>query len=106
MKLHTVPGKNHLAATFGEHWVLLDTTAGALLQSSPSQTLTKKSDVAIRCLVVSKDQKAVIARNDKSLQLWDLNTGVMLSETVSIKRVNTIKFTSDGSRIILGKLDF
>jgi tRNA (guanine-N(7)-)-methyltransferase subunit TRM82 len=102
MKLHTVPGKDHLAASFGEHWILLDSKTGALLQSSPAQVIDKKSDIAIRCLVVSNDQKAVIARNDKTLQLWDLATGSLLCSTTSIKRINTIQFTKDSSRIILG----
>jgi WD40 repeat protein len=104
MKLHSVPGTNQLAASFGEHWILLDSKTGELIQSSPAQVVDKKSqnDVAIRCLVVSKDQKAIIARNDKSLQLWDLSTGSMLCSTSSIKRVNTMKFTGDGSKIILG----
>lgn len=61
----------------------------------------------VRCVSFSPDgTKIVSCGDDKTICLWDANTGVQITKLFGhTDRVNSVSFSSDGTKIVSGSLD-
>jgi WD40 repeat protein/class 3 adenylate cyclase len=89
----------HLLAAYGQEIVLSDVASG-----QEEQIFTGHTDV-VGALALSPDGKYVLSASlDKTVRLWDIETGEEIRQFSSHGEVKSIVFSSDGQRILTGGL--
>ncbi len=98
------PNEERIAASVGNSVFFLDITTGTLLNMLNKQDNRR---TVINSIAFSPDgKKLASASNDKTIQLWNLETGKPTKTLNKHKEsVNSVAFSPDGKQLISGSVD-